>query len=148
MKRMVSAVLLFFIFPSIAFALPDSPNPQDWFSRSKTDLLDAQMILNNTDHYDQVCFLAHQSIEKALKGALISRGIQPDKSHFTAQLAGRLSKLGINLKRYHKYLNEMDRFYVPSRYPRAGYTFSKEQAASSLEISQAIYDEVTGESNG
>lgn len=148
MKKMLAAGLLTFVFCVNGFASPDSQNPGDWYQRAKTDLTDAEIIYKNTDHYDQVCFLAHQAVEKTLKGALISRGIQPDKTHYTAQLARRLSKQGLNLKRYHKYLTEMDRFYVPSRYPREGYTFSKEKAKSTLEIAQGLFDEVTGENNG
>ena len=140
-KLFIFACMMFFSFS--AFALPDSPNPQDWDNRAKSDLEDARLVLQNTSHYDQVCFLSHQAVEKSLKGALIGRGVQPDKSHDTAQLAARLNKLGYHLKQFHNQLQELDRLYVPSRYPKVGNSFSQEKAVQNLELAETIYKQVS-----
>lgn len=130
-------------FTTSVFALPDSRVPEDWYKRAKEDLDDAQMIFDKTDHYDQVCFLAHQAIEKSLKGALIHYGVEPERTHRTAQLASRLSNLGHKERRYHKYLRVLDQDYSASRYPKTGYSFTKDKASASLEIAQTIYADIS-----
>jgi len=137
MKKVI-LVLTLMLLSSSTFALKDSPDPSQWYERANVDLEDAKLILEKTNHYDQVCFLAHQAVEKNLKGALIQRGIYPDHTHYTEQLARRFAKYKPGVKEYLNDLRQLDRVYVPSRYPKPGFIFTKEKAEGLLSKAQVI----------
>ncbi|MDR1110814.1 MAG: HEPN domain-containing protein [Deltaproteobacteria bacterium] len=54
-----------------------------WFDKAKEDLRVASLLLNEIDNIsiDISCYLSQQATEKALKGYLISQGVNPPKIH-------------------------------------------------------------------
>lgn len=130
---------------SPVLALQDSENPKDWYARARADLEDAQLISKETDHYPQVCFLAHQSVEKSLKGSLIALKIQPEKVHLTADMLVQLTRIRPELGVHLSECRALDRFYVPGRYPKVGITFTKEKASECLEQAKRLVDLIQGQ---
>ncbi len=64
---------------------------QRWLGYARSDLEAAQNLLSSPDHYPrQVCFLAQQAIEKALKAALILEQIVFPFSHDLDRLRNML----------------------------------------------------------
>lgn len=52
-----------------------------WMERSKSSLKIAQIENNNGIYYEDLCFQAQQSVEKALKALLIKKGLEPKRTH-------------------------------------------------------------------
>ncbi|CUS03811.2 conserved protein of unknown function [Candidatus Promineifilum breve] len=64
---------------------------QRWLGFARSDLEAAETLLASPDHYPrQVCFLAQQAIEKALKAALILEQIVFPFSHDLDRLRNML----------------------------------------------------------
>ena len=139
-RRTLIFLLVSLALVSPVWALQDSENPKDWFARARTDLDDAQLISEKTTHYEQVCFLAHQSVEKSLKGALIGHQLQPEKIHLTADLLTQLAQIRPELGSHLAECRSLDRLYVPSRYPKMGITFTQEKASECLEEAKRLLD--------
>ncbi|RLE76745.1 MAG: DNA-binding protein [Thermoprotei archaeon] len=90
-----------------------------WFSEAEWDLETAK-ILHEKGRYNAAVFYAHQAAEKAVKALLYSVNEAPWghsvrillERYFEATNKGIIS----NLLRYAR---ELDRHYIPSRYPNA-----------------------------
>ena len=90
-----------------------------WFSEAEWDLETAK-ILHEKGRYNATVFYAHQAAEKAVKALLYSVNEAPWghsvrillERYFEATNKGIIS----NLLRYAR---ELDRHYIPSRYPNA-----------------------------
>lgn len=90
-----------------------------WFSEAEWDLETAK-ILHEKRRYNAAVFYAHQAAEKAVKALLYSVNEAPWghsvrillERYFEATNKGIIS----NLLRYAR---ELDRHYIPSRYPNA-----------------------------
>lgn len=88
-----------------------------WFKQSLRDLKAARDSLKN-GNYEWACFQAQQAAEKAVKALLYGRGVSA-WGHSIVELLTHLEdleKIGEEL-----YINsrELDRHYIPSRYPNA-----------------------------
>ena len=124
----------------------DSKNPKDWYERARADFEVAQLLFEKTNHYGIVCFHAHQAAEKALKGALIGRGVLPGKFHYTAELAENFSRFDPKASEWVASCKELDRIYVPSRYPKNnGVEFTREAALNCIQNARPAVDFVLGE---
>ena len=54
---------------------------EEWLKRANDDFLFAKAGFEETDIAMSTCFLAHQSVEKYLKGYLVNNGIEPERIH-------------------------------------------------------------------
>ena len=120
------------------WALEDSRDPKDWDRRAQIDLETAELTFQETDYYQQVCFLSHQAIEKKMKGMLWGQGIRPDKTHAIEDLYNLLIQQNKKIKMKHKELRRLDSLYIPSRYPKPGYRFKKKDAEVCLASAQSL----------
>jgi HEPN domain-containing protein len=59
----------------------DSASPDEWLARAKSSLLVARQPKPEGAYWEDLCFLAAQAAEKALKAVLISRGIPFTEAH-------------------------------------------------------------------
>ena len=124
------------------WALDDSRNPEDWYQRAYEDLKMAEMAYEDTDYYDQICFLSHQAIEKMLKGLLIENNIVPERTHLTTKLLRRLSAHRPDLEDQFEDFRKLDRIYIPSRYPKIGYSFTQAKAVSCFETAKGFSEKI------
>src|SRR5271170_4390327 len=60
----------------------------EWLAKSAQDLQSAEFEVSRGEsaNWDLICFLSQQAVEKLMKGALISGGAVPPKSHDLVQL--------------------------------------------------------------
>jgi HEPN domain-containing protein len=89
---------------------------QRWIAFAREDYRMA-LLAKEAAIYNQVCFHAQQCIEKAVKGLLVNRGIQPPRTHRLGDLLPLLDPNPFTDKSLEIQL--MDRFYIPTRYPDA-----------------------------
>ena len=91
----------------------------NWLEEARMDLRRAENSLKNHD-YSLCCFMAQQSVEKALKAFHIYLRKVPPRSHDLTSLYSIVSKklkLGWELTQA---LPELSQYYVTARYPNAG----------------------------
>lgn len=88
----------------------------DWLYLAHQDLLFAKAGLRE-GFYSHVCFLAHQAVEKSMKGYLVSGKNDYPRSHGLVSLH-RL--MAVNwLDKHLVAIKKLSEFYVPLRYPDA-----------------------------
>jgi len=132
-------VLVVLLIPiDSVWALEDSRDPKDWDARAQIDLDIAELTFQETNYYQQVCFLSHQAVEKKLKGMLWGQGIRPDRTHVTEDLYKRLIQQDKKFKVKYKPLRKLDSFYVPSQYPKPGYRFQEKDAETCLSAARSV----------
>ena len=87
-----------------------------WLAFAREDLQVAEAVMDE-EIYNQVCFHSQQSVEKALKGALVSRDVKPPRTHSITDLLSLFpADWPPDLR---DELVGLDDFYIPTRYPDA-----------------------------
>lgn len=88
-----------------------------WLAYARSDLAAAKALLANPEHYPrQVCYLAQQAVEKALKAALIREQIDFPFSHDLDRLRNLLPETW-RVKVAFPDLAEMTIWAIEARYP-------------------------------
>ena len=91
--------------------------PEAWVKQAHNDLALARLAKDNS-FMAQACYLASQSAEKALKGALLELGVEPPHTHVLNDLVGRLNNEGIEVTNLNALpLRGLSRMAIQSRYP-------------------------------
>jgi HEPN domain-containing protein len=87
---------------------------EDWIRQAENDLLWLRDTLK-AGHWAQVCFIAQQTAEKAVKALALARGADQIKSHSITEIC---KELGVNgdIERMAK---RLDLYYISARYPDA-----------------------------
>lgn len=81
-------------------------------------------------HPESICFHAQQAVEKILKAVLISRGIDPTRTHDLAALAMAIQKIPLELPLAIEIIVQLNPYAVQSRYDDLGIDYS----AQSMQI--------------
>lgn len=118
----------------------------DWLEESRDDLEAAETLLKD-GRYSKACFLSQQAAEKAVKALIIHRLKIFETIHSVAELLRKINapeemiQLGV----------ELDRHYIPSRYPNAwpsgapSKMYRKADAESALNTAKKVLEYVKGE---
>jgi HEPN domain-containing protein len=89
-----------------------------WFSEAEWDLGSAR-ILHDSRRYNSCAFLCQQAAEKSAKALLFSVGESPF-GHSVLQLLQRFAEAcGKDVSELRALAAELDRHYIPARYPNA-----------------------------
>ena len=93
----------------------------EWFKKAEGDLFGAHTIQKNSEpsspHWDLVLFLAHQAIEKYLKGCLAARRTLIPRIHDLPALIRLCSPFMPELLPLESDCDDVDRLYLSARYP-------------------------------
>ena len=89
-----------------------------WLRQAENDLEFARLALSG-GFFSQACFVAHQVAEKALKALAYFRSDRYVTGHSISDLVDSLESTYSDLTRYAKPARELDKYYVPTRYPDA-----------------------------
>ncbi len=89
-----------------------------WFLQALQDLDDAKFNLSGK-RYNVSCFLAQQSVEKALKAYLFFKGADEVWGHSTAELCKDAEELDKDFCEIEGDAASLDKYYIPTRYPNA-----------------------------
>ena len=90
---------------------------KDWISQAKRDLENANYEIDG-GYYEWACFLAQQSAEKAVK-AVLERIGAISFGHSVASLLKEINKKFDVPNVLIDYAKELDKAYIPTRYPNA-----------------------------
>ncbi|MBI4483042.1 MAG: HEPN domain-containing protein [Acidobacteria bacterium] len=91
---------------------------QRWLEFAREDIQMADWALSQ-DIYRQTCFHSQKAVEKALKGLLVARKGTYPKSHSLEALLLAYPDLDSELLPWSDRCRNLDRFYIPTRYPDA-----------------------------
>jgi len=87
-----------------------------WLDQAENDLAFARHSMEGGFHH-QVCFIAQQCVEKALKAVLYAGGARNVIGHSVAGLLDRVTPDHPSLESLRDVAAELDLYYIPSRYP-------------------------------
>lgn len=89
-----------------------------WFEEGESDISTSKILLENKK-YNASCFYSQQAAEKMLKGLLMAHH-EASWGHSVLSLLRRLSEIiDIDIIEVEQCAKELDRHYIPSRYPDA-----------------------------
>ena len=118
---------------------------ENWIFFADEDLRSAEIMLREKI-FNKVCFLSEQCAQKALKAFLLYKNILPQKTHKLVELLSTRSKLDNDYRQLEDGCLELDRYYLPTRYPDAivgslpeGLP-KEENAVSALKIARTILE--------
>lgn len=87
-----------------------------WLDQAENDLAFARHALEGEFHH-QVCFIAQQCVEKALKAILYADGARDVIGHSAVALLARALPRHPDLGDLADVAAELDLYYIPTRYP-------------------------------
>jgi HEPN domain-containing protein len=95
-----------------------SEEAKRWFSEAEWDLQSAR-ILHESQRYNSCAFLCQQAAEKSAKALLYSAGESPF-GHSVLELLQRFAEAtASDISELRSSAAELDRHYIPARYPNA-----------------------------
>ena len=120
-----------------------NPNEaQRWIDYAKTDLRAAQTLLETKDFFPrQICFLAQQCVEKAIKSVLVLEEVNFPRNHDLDRLRDLLPK-GWKVKEEFPDLAALTIWSVESRYPGNMPDITENEARETLKLAKAVFDVV------
>lgn len=104
----------------------------EWLRRADDDELSMQAVLQSGAP-STACFLAQQMAEKYLKALLVYKQNDFPKVHDLLDLETRLLKLVPGITTLHDEPNQLNRYYIETRYPGDYPEFTKVEAQSAAE---------------
>ena len=119
-----------------------------WFLQCLRDFKAAQDSFRN-GNYEWSCFQAQQAAEKALKALLYAHG-RSAWGHSLVELLNYLKDVEMVGEEFYVNARELDRHYIPSRYPNAHpagtphEAYDEDTSKRALEASREIIDFVKG----
>jgi len=121
-----------------------------WLSEALWDY-ETALILHRERRYNAAAFYAHQAAEKAVKALLYYVNEAPWGHSVRVLLERYFSKVGIEMDvKLLSYARELDRHYIPSRYPNAHpagtphEAYDEETSKRALEAAKKVIDFVRG----
>lgn len=105
---------------------------KEWFSKADKDLEEAKFLFENKRPFENVAYFIHQSIEKYLKGFLISNGWELEKIHDLVRLIKESCGFDNSFEQFISAMEKITDFYIESRYPigyEVEYTFEEIEEA-------------------
>jgi len=88
-----------------------------WMQQSEDDFKFAQWVLSEKVFFDKGCFIAQQAGEKALKACLYALDRRSVIGHSLFELSNELSQKDSRFSPLMDAAKQLDRFYIPTRYP-------------------------------
>ena len=118
---------------------------QRWLEYAESDLQAARTLLESTEFYPrQVCFLAQQAGEKALKPILVFLEIQFPRTHDLDHIR-ELIPTGWKVKETFPQLYDLSVWAVESRYPGDMPDVVEDEARQTLHLAESVYEAVKAE---
>ena len=97
---------------------PMASRHSDWMAQAEKDLEHARRAAEGGSH-EWACFAAHQASEKAIKALFQWSGAQVVRGHSLADMVSELARSLPEAAALLEAARELDRHYVPARYPDA-----------------------------
>jgi HEPN domain-containing protein len=119
----------------------DRADVKEWLSKAEKDFDEAKFLFEHDRPLEHAAFFLHQSVEKYLKGFLISKGWELEKTHDLVKLIKDAIRFDKSLEKFIPLMENMANYYIESRYP-IGYLveYDKNEIEKSLESTQIFID--------
>lgn len=112
-------------------------SPEEWVEHAKSDLRMAQLAAKDKFVLpEQSCFHAQQAAEKAIKAALLLRGIGFPLTHDIEELLELAENGGIALPDVIKDASFLTPFAVETRYPGTWHEVTEEDLTAALKMAK------------
>ena len=109
-----------------------------WLFHAERDLGFGKLALEIGGFYTQVCFMAQQSAEKALKALLYLRGARLVQERSISELLLRAADVHPGLSRYQDMASRLDQYYLISRYLEAQPGIASDQLIDEAQAKEAV----------
>lgn len=118
---------------------------QEWIDFAKMDFLTAKHLYEHMypKPLEIICYHCQQSIEKLLKGVLISRDVTIKKTHDLGLLAEMLQDYETIDERYLEMCDDLTPYDVKIRYPQELY-IEEYHVAKALQETENLYEWLMG----
>jgi len=116
-----------------------------WLDQADNDLEFARYAYQGK-FFHQVCFVAHQCAEKALKSLHYAAGARSVVGHSVVGLLARLIEKHPDLDVLQDLAAELDLYYIPTRYPNGliegtpHQAFTRSQAEHAMKAAEAVLE--------
>ena len=118
------------------------PESKRWLAYARSDLDAAHALLRDPEHYPrQVCFLAQQAAEKALKAVLVLLEVEFPFTHDLDRLRDLIPE-GWRVKSGHPDLADLAIWAVEARYPGDMPQVVEADAHDALQTAEALYQTI------
>jgi len=111
--------------------------PKEWLNRARSDLLLSKTKREGI-YLEDLCFHAHQGVEKAIKALLIKYGIEFPYVHDIAELFTLLERGGVDLPKTIREGEKLTRFAVFTRYPGIAQPISHEEYEEAIKVAEEV----------
>jgi HEPN domain-containing protein len=114
---------------------------KEWTNRAYNDLITAQHVFNDMHprQSEIACFLSQQCAEKALKGYLVSKDVEPEKVHKLEKLCDECTEYDTTFHDISSACQTLTPYAVAVRYPNQ-LAINDNKASVALDYAQRIYD--------
>lgn len=118
---------------------------QEWINFARMDFLTAKHLYSHMypKPLEIICYHCQQSIEKLLKGVLISRGVTIKKTHDLGLLAEMLQEYEIVDEKYLEMCDDLTPYGVKIRYPQELY-IEGYHVTKALQETETLYEWLIG----
>ncbi len=120
---------------------PPSPvpgTPQDWLARANGKLALAKQPLPPGAYWEDLCFLAQQASELAIKAVFQQHGWPFAYVHDLGQLLNDLATLGLAIPADVQEADKLSVFAVHTRYPGVAPAVTKAEFEEALKTAEAV----------
>ncbi|KPJ56758.1 hypothetical protein AMJ49_04095 [Parcubacteria bacterium DG_74_2] len=111
---------------------------KEWIIKAQNDLESAKILYRENGPTDSLCFHCHQTVEKILKGFLVSRKKEFPKIHDLILLLKLCNKINKNFKNLEEETSFLNRYYIEARYPPEITTYPKKECREAIEFAEKI----------
>jgi len=112
---------------------------QEWFQKAEDTWKFTRAGWEETEISSEACFGCQQTVEKYLKGYLISQGIKPDRTHILSDLLVECRKIDQNFEQIADGCEVLTEYYNPARYPMdVPGSFSDDKGEEAIKTTQKV----------
>lgn len=112
----------------------------DWISRAKGSLAQAKQPKAPEGYWEDLCYLAHQAAEKALKAVYQQFGWSFQYTHDIEELVTGLDTQGLQLPARVKEAVVLTRYAIHTRYPGMCDPVTEREYKTAVRLAQATVD--------
>lgn len=121
---------------------PEAGYPADWFRIGARDLDRARRLLDDDD-YPGAAFNIQQSVEKYLKGWLITRGWRLRRVHDVEVLLNDAVEHNSGLEEFREQCRKITQYYFEDRYPNiVASELTRDEVAESLAAAERLISRI------
>ena len=118
-------------------------SPADWLARAKGSLAQAKQPKAPDGYWEDLCFLAHQATEKALKAVYQQSQWLFRYTHNIEELVTGLAAKGLQIPRAVQDAVVLTKHAVSTRYPGVSDPVTKREYETAVRLAQAVVDWAT-----